>query len=73
MKAILAYFQGKFNYCSFNKKADNIFEVTLIDNVNQLEGSFTAEYDVNLVMVNCQADTGMKPIHRVILPTPPGG
>jgi hypothetical protein len=79
MKAALAYYQGKFNYCSSEWLSATRCKVTLVDDVDGLTGSFTAEYDTNRVMVNVEADTGMKPIKTAAPPRPsppeelPGG
>lgn len=71
MKAVLAYFQGKFNNCNFGWVSPTECEVSLVDNVNNLEGSFKATYDADKVMTDAQSDTGMKPIKRVNIPSPP--
>ena len=70
MKAILAYFQGKFNSCNFEWLSATKCKISLVDDVNELQGSFVAEYDANQVMVDCQADVGMKTIKKVALPLP---
>ena len=74
MKAALAYYQGKFNYYSSEWLSATSCKVTLVDDVNHLRGSFTAEYDTNRVMANVKDDTGMKPIKTAAppIPTPPG-
>jgi len=71
MKAALAYYQGKFNHCGFEWLSATKCKITLADDVNQLQGSFVAEYDQNLAMVDVKADTGMKPIKTAAPPIPP--
>jgi len=71
MKATLAYFQGKFNSLTFEWLTASRCKVTLVDDVNGLQGSFVAEYDENLVMVATEADIGMKPIKKAAPPLPP--
>jgi len=71
MKTALAYYQGKFNSCSFEWLSATRCKISLVDDVNQLQGSFVAEYDANKVMVDVKADTGMKPITRGGAPLPP--
>jgi len=71
MKASLAYFQGKFNSCSFSWQTATRCKVTLVDDVNNLEGSFVAEYDQDQVMVEAKADSGMKLIKKAAPPLPP--
>jgi hypothetical protein len=70
MKALLAYYQGKFNSCSFEWLSATRCKVTLVDDVDGLTGSFTAEYDSNRVMVDVKADTGMKSIKTAAPPIP---
>ena len=70
MKAALAYNEGKFNHCSFEWQSATRCKVTLVDDVDGLTGSFTAEYDSNRVMVDVKDDTGMKPIKTAAPPIP---
>lgn len=70
MKAVLAFFQGKFNNCNVKWISATECEISLVDNVNNLEGSFNATYDADKVMTDAQADAGMKPIKRVNIPSP---
>jgi len=70
MKAALAYYQGKFNGCSFEWLSATRCKISLVDDVNQLQGSFVAEYDADKVMVDVKADTGMKPIKTAAPPIP---
>jgi hypothetical protein len=70
MKAALAYYQGKFNNCSFEWLSATRCKVTLVDDVDGLIGSFVAEYDANKVMVDVQDDTEMKPTKGGV-PLPP--
>jgi len=71
MKAILAYWQGKFNICNFDWLSATKCKISLVDDVNELTGSFVAEYDADQVMIDCQADVGMKPIKKAAPPLPP--
>jgi hypothetical protein len=71
MEAILAYNQGKFNSCNHEWQTATRCKITLVDDVNQLKGSFIAVYDVNKVMVDVKDDTGMKPINKGGAPLPP--
>ena len=71
MKAALAYYQGKFNHCGFEWLSATRCKITVVDDVNQLQGSFVAEYDQDRTMVDVKADTGMKPIARGGAPLPP--
>jgi hypothetical protein len=71
MEAIKAYNEGKFNSCNCEWQTATRCKITLVDDVNQLKGSFTAEYDTNRVMVDVKDDTGMKPITRGGAPLPP--
>ena len=64
MDALLAYFQGRFNSCSFEWQTASKCKISLVDDVNNLQGSFVAEYDEAMVMIKAQADSGMKPIKK---------
>lgn len=70
MKASLAYYQGKFNHCNFAWLTADECKITVIDDVNHLSGSFTAEYDTNRVMINVKDDTEMQPTKGGV-PLPP--
>lgn len=69
MRASLAYFQGKFNNCTFAWESGTKCKITVLDSVDGLKGSFVAEYKDN-VMVNIESDDEMKPTQRSI-PQPP--
>jgi hypothetical protein len=71
MNAVLAYFQGKFNSCSFKWQTASRCKVSLVDDVNGLEGSFVAVYDKNLAMVATEDDTEMRPAKKAAPPPPP--
>jgi hypothetical protein len=71
MKASLAYFQGEFNSLTFEWQTASRCKVTLVDDVNGLQGSFVAEYNTNKVMVDVTADSGMKPTKKGGAPPPP--
>jgi len=71
MKAVLAYFQGKFNNCHFDWLSTTQCKITLVDNSNSLKGSFIAKYDENRAMVDVTDDTEMKPIKLATRFLPP--
>jgi hypothetical protein len=71
MKAALAYYQGKFNSSTFEWLSATRCKITLVDDVNQLQGSFVAVYDANRVMVNVTDDTEMIKITPSGAPLPP--
>jgi hypothetical protein len=54
MKASEAYIEGKFNLCQFNNGV-----ITLIDNVNNLRGTFSAIFDTNNVILQVLQDSDM--------------
>ncbi len=62
MKAALAYFQGKFNSCNFEWQSATRCKITLIDDVNQLQGDFIAVFDDKRTMVDVKSDAGMRSI-----------
>jgi hypothetical protein len=72
MKASLAYFQGKFNNCTFAWESPTKCKITVLDSVNELKGSFVAEYQDSLI-ANIDSDNEMqsKGWGRVLSPPPP--
>ena len=70
MKALLAYFQGNFNNCSFEQIGDREFVVKLVDEVNQLAGSFIATYNKDHEIDDFRDDSGMKSMKITRLPRP---
>ncbi len=71
MKALLAFYQGKFNTVNFESQPSGKYRVTVVDRVNSLAGDFMATYDSTGVMIDYEGDSGMKSSKSTVIPTPP--
>lgn len=71
MKTLLAYFQGKFNTCGFEKLPTGKYKMTLLDTVNSLTGQVIIELDEKNVLVDYADDQPMLPTGVSPPPLPP--
>ena len=69
--AVLAFFQGAFNSCSFEWQLDGRCKITLVDNLNNATGSFMATYnDDKSQIIDISDETGMNDIAAMPIPKP---